>query len=276
MTEDFLGAGIHQQIIELGSKEALTVADVRRLAQMGIDPSEVPLLAKEFQEYGLQGVFEMSPWARQKLQDAITLGVEETLIQGDSIHVPNWLKVPNQAVTLLGQFQRFPILAHNVYLRKGLTDEQARTFGSVLTATVMYAAYRYLREQATISAGFMHPNDAKYDIFDPVNGDDNLARAIIIGSSYAPNLGMFIQAGITTAKFMGMDFPGNDYNGRIMVQDWGGPSASMIQDIFDMTRAATDDTYLTDERMYLKAQSAFMPHIPLLYEGVQDYIKQHN
>jgi hypothetical protein len=280
INEDMIGAAVHQQVIDAGKvlakKGKLPDIEVRRLADMGISLEELPTLAREFEEKGLKGVLEMSQEAQDKLQLAIIRGVEQTLVQADSIYIPNWLKMPSKAKDILFQFQKFPVLAHNIYLRKGLADEQARTFGSILAAATTYATYRYLREQAAIAVGAMDERETKYDIFDPIDGEKNLKRAIFTGLMYSPNLGMLMNGVEYTGKALGLDLQQTGYKGSSSLQEIvGGPTVGTAQTVLDLAHYMVDDRHLTDERAMLKAKSLMVPSIPILNEALTDYIK-HN
>ena len=274
--EDFMGAQIITEIQKLGKKDKYTRAEATRLASMGLSADEARVLAENIDRYVdfREGRFELdkfSPDARDSLQLAISRGIRATVIQGDSIQLPTWFKVPSATKSLMLQFWRFPLIAHNILLRKGVSDEAARYGAAALSAIPTYMALKYLREQAAIATGLVDPLDAKYDYFDPVSGEDNIYRGMMQSLNYIGQLGMLTQVGNLGLQFAGLGQMGSDYSGQFRVGDFFGPTASTVQDIGQLVGEAFNDR-LTTRQEQQKARSLLLPNIPILTDGLKGMI----
>ena len=277
--EDMTGGAIVTEIQKIGKKSSLSETEVKRLARWGLSPEEARELAKDFDKYTdiENGKFDLesfSPENRDRFQLAISRGIEEVVVQGDSIHLPNFMKVAGPWTKVITQFMRFPMLANEILLRRGFTEDQARIVGGIISSIVTYVGLKYLREQATIALGFTDSRDSKYDYFG-TDGKDNLGRAVLEALNYTAQLGMF-----STYLNYGLNLTGNselgrDYANRDFASAFLGPTLGGLGgDVLDITSKAAQGK-LDSEEAATKAKSLIPGgNLPIINEGLKALIEE--
>lgn len=103
--------------------------------------------------------------AYEKVTTAVRRAISQGVLQGDDIHLPQWMIEAGPFVKLTTVFLRFAFLANDNLLRRGWTEETAGMIGSGVASMMMFSGMLYLREQAAISAGLINERDSKYDYF---------------------------------------------------------------------------------------------------------------
>ncbi len=258
--EDMTGGALMLDIPRLASKTHLTGAELARISRWGLDPTTLRELAADIDmNYRPgEGVFDYKNFThanKERFELAVQRGISETVIQGDSLHLPTWMKVPTPFRVLLFQFMRFPLIAHSTLLRQGLSEGKARMGAAVISSSMTFLGIKYLREQAAISMGLMDDRDAKYDYFDKLNGAENLQRGIIASTNYIAPLGM-----MTTAISYGSNLTtgseiGSDYRGTADLSSLGGVTfGSLAPTIMKLMQEPITNN-MTDERTALKIKS---------------------
>jgi len=279
--EDHKGGMIMEQLKTMAKKKKLSSTEVERLGRWGFTHSDTKEFAEDLAKYyspkeGRLELDKFSPKNQQKFQQAIQNGVSEMVVQGDSLHVPNWMKTPGPMLKLLTQFMRFPLIAHEVLLRKGMQDEQAKMLAGIISSTLTYMGLKYVREQAAIQAGIIHPMDAKYDYYG-YDKDEAIMRGIMGSMNYNAQLGMLanlwnIGANASGNPELGRDYASNNQLEAFMSPTFGGTAA----DILALTRSAANGE-LGSERDLMRAKSAIiMNNLPLIDEAFKAVIKEMN
>lgn len=278
--EDMTGGSMLVEIPKLAAQGTLSSSEKARLARWGLDADTLQELAADINTHyrpdeGGLNLAGFSPMNRDRLQLAIQRGISEMVIQGDSLHLPTWMKVPTPMKSLMTQFMRFPMIAHNVYLRRGMTDDQARMAAAVVASTVTFMGMKYLREQAAISLGLMDERDAKYDYFNKRNGMENMQRGAIASTNYIAPLGMFTTvANYGSNLILGTEL-GSDYRGTSSIENFLGPTfGGLAPDLLKLTQEIANNN-MTDERTALKAKSMLMgANLPIIDEGLKYMIEE--
>lgn len=278
--EDMAGGAMLKEIPMMAKKgENLSKGDKARLARWGLDKDTLQDLARDIEKNLTDDNFNiaaMSEKNRDQLQLAIQRGIAETVIQGDSLHLPTWMKVPTPMKSLIFQFMRFPMIAHSTYMRRGMTDDQARMAAAVVASTVTFMGMKYIREQASMALGLTDERDSKYNYFDSRDGVDNMMRSAIESTNYIAPLGMWTAVANTGSNmFMGTEL-GSEYRGTSTMEDFMGPTfGGLGPDLLEvMQNAATGN--LSDERMALKVKS-LLPgaNLPLVNEAFKYSIEEN-
>ena len=242
--------------------------NTKRLARWGLTEPQAKSLGAKLKEITKEDSWDLSSLSqseRDSLQLAIVKGVEEIVVQGDSIHLPNWMKAPTPFVKLLTQFMRFPMIAQETLLRRGMTDEQAQlvagTFGSVLT----FVGLKYLREQASINSGLMHEADSKYDYENYTNED--WIRVTGEALNYTAPLGMLTSGFNYGAILTGNNELGREWSSKNGMSALLGPTGGLGEDLIQLMRSGAEGT-LGTERDFKRFRSMlpFM-NFPLIKEG---------
>ena len=157
--EDYTGGAVVSQLKKGGIK-------AERLARWGLNETDANNLQAKLKNVTTDkswNLEDLSIKERDQLQLAISRGIEEIVVQGESIHLPAWMKAPGQFTKVLTQFMRFPLVAQETLTRKGFKEEQAQMMSGVIGAVSTYMGIKYLREQAAIATGTVHEADAKYN-----------------------------------------------------------------------------------------------------------------
>ena len=279
--EDHTGGMIMEQISTMAKRGSLSGAELSRLGRWGLTPADAKSLAKDLDKYysPSEGRLELHKFSERnqvKFQQAIQNGISEMVVQGDSIHVPAWMKTPGPLLRLFTQFMRFPLIANEVLLRKGMSDEQAKFYGAIIASTMTYMGLKYVREQASIQAGLIHESDAKFDYFG-YNSDEALMRGIGGSLNYNAQLGMMsslwnIGANATGNSELGRDYASNNQMEAFMGPTFGGTAT----DILALTKSLADGE-IGSERDMMRVKSAIMlNNLPIIDEALKAVVKEMN
>ena len=263
VSEDFIGSTIVTRLKN-------GTASLEDIARWGLTKAEADNLTK-----ALKGVISEEQWALSKLskknqallQLAVSRGLDELIIQGNSLHLPNWMKAPPPVAKLMTQFMRFPMLANEILLRRGLTDDKARILSGAIASSVTFMMLKYVREQIAINMGLMDEADRQHDIF---NDDEQLQNTFLQSLNYVGQLGMLYEAGINKpATFLGLAEPGRDWAQDSFAGTLTGPTASLVDDVSKTLVRAREDG-ITDERT-LKKFTSLLPgySLPIIKESWQ-------
>lgn len=188
-------------------------ATPKMLARWGITKDDAFNLANALNTHCNEGRWDIDKLEeplRDKLQLAISRGVSEYVVQGDSIHVPYWMKDAGAGTKLLTQFLRFPLIANEVLLRRGLTQEQAEFAVGILGSVIGGVTLNYFREQAAVNLGLIKERDRKYDYSDP----DQLKGSIIQALNYSANLGLLTTGINYSGIALGYGEMGSDWQSK--------------------------------------------------------------
>ena len=246
-----------------------------RLARWGLDETTAANLGAKLKEATKGGGFDVSKLNQQELdqfQLAIQNGIQEIVVQGDSIHLPNWMKTPQPILKLLTQFMRFPMIAQEVLLRKGLAEEKAQMAAGTIGSIMTFIGIKYLREQAAIATGSVHPIDAKYD-YEKFRDEDWL-RVIGEAANYTAPLGMMTAAVNYGAIATGNPEIGRDWASKDTLGALAGPTGGGIKDMISIL-TDTVGTGHVDERTYKKMKN-FVPgqNLPIIKEALDEVVKE--
>ena len=261
--EDYAGGAV---VTELKSGKV----DEARLARWGLSSDQAKALGTKLKEITKDGKWDIEKLAkedRDRLQLAITRGIDEVVVQGDSIHLPAWFKAPSAFTKVLFQFMRFPLVAQETLMRRGLAEDKARMVGGITAAIGMYISLKYLREQAAISLGVMSPMDAKYD-YEDFDSED-WQRVTMEALNYTAPLGMMattINYGLIASGQPELD---REYAPHKIAPQFSGVSGGLAQDVSDIIKAAIEGN-ISDEKTLKKAQHLIPAYnIPIFKEGGQ-------
>jgi len=260
--EDYTGAAVITQLKQGGVNEKM-------LGRWGLSVED----AKSLQN-SLKGITtdnwdlgSLSKLEQDQIQLAISRGIQEVVIQGDSIHLPAWMKAPGQFTKVLTQFMRFPLIAQEVLTRRGFSDDQARMVGGIAGSITAYIGLKYLREQAAISMGIIHPIDAKYDYSN--YSEDDWTRVTGEALNYTAPLGFMSALYNYGAIATGNNELGREWSSKNGMSSLLGPSGGLGEDIIQVMRAAAEGD-VTDART-LKRVKGMLPlmNLPLISEGTK-------
>lgn len=266
--EDYTGGAVMTQLKE-GKVDATT------LARWGLNPAQADNLGAKLREATKNNEFDVSKLTTEELdsfQLAIQNGIQEIIIQGDSIHLPNWAKAPGPALKLIMQFMRFPLIAQEVLMRKGVAEAKAQMAAGVVGSMVTYMSLKYLREQASIALGITQPIDAKYD-YSKFDNKDWL-RVVGEAANYTAPLGMTTGLLNYGAVATGNPEVGRDWASKDILGALSGPTGGGIKDMISLI-TDTIGTGTVDEKTYRKAAN-FLPgqNLPLVKEAVDEMAKE--
>ena len=265
--EDFTGGAIVTRLVEGDFKPT-------DLARMGLSEADAADLGKALKDITLKDwdISTLSTKQQDQLQLAISRGIEDVVVQGGSVHLPNWMKNPSPIAKMMTQFMRFPMIAQETLLRRGMNENQAQMVAGALASMTTYMGLKYMREQAAIATGSIHPIDAKYD-YDNYD-DDDWFRVAGEAANYTANLGM-----LGSVADMGLAFSGNTQLGR----DWAdkkfvpgivGPSGGLAEDLSTIMKNTISGDFGSEKNLKKAKNLVPFNNLPLVKEGLDYMVKE--
>jgi len=283
MQEYLVGGALLKEIPKLADKAdlgKLSDAEMARITSWGLTPDELIHVANNIDEHfdGKTSIHldQFDPDARDLLQLAVTKNMERSVLQGDSIYVPSRglfnFKDSNMAQKLIFQFMRFPVMAHNTFLRRGFSQDRARMMGGIVGSMLAYMGWIQLYEQTQVALGLKHEYERQFDL----NTEDGIKRALGKSLNYVGGAGMltsFWNYGMTA---MGYPELGTDYATRDGVTAFFGPSASWVDDALKLTRASLGNIEMSDEKKAILLKDITIGKtIPIVNEGIDAMIEDY-
>lgn len=258
--EDMQGGAI-VDILKKGS------ASAEELSRWGLNKAEAKDLQNVLKDVTTTDNWDLSKLSKQQednLQLAIQRGVAESVIQADSIHLPSWMKAPTAATRIIFQFMRFPLIAQEVLLRRGLTEDKAAFAAGIAGTLVTFIGMKYMREQASMAIGTTHPSDARYDY---VNNPEDMERVLMEGLNYTANLGMFTTLVNYGASITGSPELGRDYTQGTDIGQFLGISAGGIEDTLKIIQDGTQGNINTEEQFQRYKRMVPLLSLPIVSES---------
>lgn len=257
--------------------DKLSQADLSRLSRMGLTADEFRELQRDIllhcdpdpsKKFNIGAMSEIN---RDRLQLAVSRGIRETTIYGDSIHTPNWLKAPKGPIqSLMYQFLKFPFTAHATLLRVGLSEENAAmVWGSALGAST-FIAIKALQEEATVALGFKKEEDRKWDI---LNDPDHMKNALMTATLYNSFLGVTGTLVQNASTFIGVPLPGKEYAQKQTLGSFN-PTLSLVEDIMKLSKSAAEGNLATEKSAMQLFFMTFFATLPIYSDGARNLIKE--
>ncbi len=258
----------------------MSEANMARITAWGLNPDELILVADNlnthFESNKKLHLDRFDPEAVDLLQLAVTKNMERSVLQGDSIYVPSRslfnFKDANMAQKLVFQFMRFPAMAHNTFLRRGLTQDRARMAGGVLGSVLAYSGWLQLEEQAKVALGLMYEHERKYNLDTAEGAYNSLAKSI----NYVGAFGMLTTGWNYGATLTGNPELGTDYASRPGVTNLFGPTAGWADDAITLVASQFGQTEMTDEQQAIMLKDITIGKtIPIMNNGIDAMIEDY-
>jgi hypothetical protein len=266
--EDYTGAAIVTKL-KKGKVDSV------QLARWGLDDTTAKNLGDKLKvatEGDKWDLSTLSNLEQDQLQMAISRGIDEIVVQGDSMHLPTWLKAPDPFKKVLFQFMRFPLIAQETLTRKGFKEAQAEMMAAMVASSATYIGLKYLREQAALATGTVHPVDAKYDYMDD---EDALQRSLMESLNYNAPLGFMSSIYNYGAIAAGQPELGRDWQGKHGMPSLMGPSFGLGEDLIQLVRAGVEGNLDTERSLQrFKALTPFM-NLPLVNEAGKHLVDEY-
>lgn len=266
--EDYTGAAIVTKL-KKGN------VDERQLARWGLTKEEAGILKGKLNTATAGDKWDLSQLSNDEqdwLQMAISRGIDEVVVQGDSMHLPIWLKAPDPFKKVLFQFMRFPLIAQETLTRKGFKEGQAEMMAAMMASSAAYVGLKYLREQAAIATGQLHEVDAKYDYMD---NPDTLQRSLLESLNYNAPLGFTSSIYNYGAIAAGQPELGRDWQGKHGMPSLMGPSFGLGEDLIQLIRAGVEGNLDTERSLQrFKALTPFM-NLPIINEAGKAFVEEY-
>ena len=282
--ELMVGGALMRELPMLANKTSLSGSDLARVASWGLTPDTLRMVAGDIDAHYDPKThnFNLGNFSEESahlLQLAMKNNMERSVLQGDSLYVPSTtifnFKDGNIMHKLMLQFMRFPAMAHNVYLRRGMSQETGRLAGAAVGNVMAYMFFRYLQEEASVALGFTEDYERNYDFFGP-NSEEHLMTGVQKSLNYTASIGMLSTVWNYGAHLSGNSQLGSDYISKEGVGTFIGPSGDMADAIIDLGRYGLGGKNLTDERAALKVQSLTIgSNLPIWQEFWKGYIEDN-
>lgn len=241
--EAMVGPKVIHDIMDFGKLSKLGLADEKYLARIGLSHIDTKIISKalnkvgEFTKSGKiynMNLDKMPGDVIDKITTAVSRGMRQTVIKGDSTYLPFWMIKPNSFNRLALQFLRYPMAATETLMARGMDESMAKWTAATLTSTFMMSLVLYGREQAAMAAGLKEESEAKYDKF----WEDDKAAMRLFSSALAKagTLGPVDVLMGKASAITGVPVPGHEYAERDVLSGLMGPTFSRLpalRDIFE-------------------------------------------
>jgi len=276
--ESQAGASIFMNIKSIAKKKTLTKTEENQLGRWGLTFEDTVILSKEFEMHtdlkiGKFDINSMQPENRRKFLTAIQNGVSEIVVQGDSIHLPSWMKTAGPLTSIATQFLRFPLIANNVLLRKGYSEDQANMVSGIVGSILAYMTFKYLREQAAFSLGFIDEKDLHYNYYGK-DGNKSIQTALLGGIGYSANLGALVLLYNTLATISGNPDLGREGIYTSTADRLGGPTVGLINDTSHLISKFSKGEELTPGDYNKIWRELGLGTAPIISEGFKSISKE--
>ena len=265
--EDYTGAAIITKLKK-------GTVDEKQLARWGLTKEDAATLKAKLDVATKDDKWDLSQLSRDEsdmLQMAVSRGIDEIVVQGDSMHLPIWLKAPDPFKKVLFQFMRFPLIAQETLTRKGFKEGQAEMMAAMMASSAAYVGLKYLREQAGIASGMTQEIDSKYNY---VDDKDALQRSLLESLNYNAPLGFMSSVYNYGAIATGNNELGRDWQGKNGMPSLMGPSFGLGEDIIQLIRAGIEGNLDTERNLQrFKSLTPFM-NLPLVNEAGKHMVEE--
>lgn len=259
---------------------SLTEKQQARLARWGLDKNDINKLDDvinrhaEFNNDGNIKKLNLAKWddfeQYHKLTTSIKRAVESGVLQGDTLHLPQWVIEGGPLSKLAFEFLRYPLIANEVLLRRGMTEDFAGFVASALGSIFVFSSVTYLSEQALVSSGLKKESQIKYDIF---NSEEDALRLFLKSINYVGAFGATTIAYDKIATLAGFPTFGREYADDI--SSLFGVSASRLGQLRQLMHGVLTGDIKNEQTLY--ALKAFLPYLslPILSDGANLLIKKY-
>lgn len=205
-----------------------------------------------------------------KMSTSIKRAVESGVLQGDTIHIPQWVIEGGPITKLAFEFLRYPIIAQEVLLRRGWTEDKGGLVASVAGAIMVFSSVAYLKEQADVVLGIKNKHQTKYDLF---NSEKEAKQLILKSLNYIGALGALTIPYDKLATILGFTTFGREY-----VDDITGAlgvSASRLGTLRQLLHGVLTGKIMDEQTLF--ALKSFLPFLslPFISEGLNELIKEY-
>ena len=166
-------------LLKIGSKlDNLSEIDIKRIAKLGITPDDIRQFAKIAnpnnemsslnKQFGLVPRFNADNFVNDKellnrILDSSLRAGQEMVLHYDAAVLPSFVtKYDKDLVSLMWQFLKFPMVAHEKLLLAGLDEFDAKTAGSMLMSLTIGYMYTKMREDLLIESGQKEESKRRY------------------------------------------------------------------------------------------------------------------
>lgn len=226
--------------------KSMSKADMKKLAQMGLDESMLKRIGEQFKQYGEADnglkLGHSSEWTdsvvRDAYQSAILKNVDSTIVTPGAGDTP--LLMSSETGKLITQFKTFFFASHNRVLAAGVQQGAASFYYGALLSVSVGAAVYVLK---SLAAG-KEPN---LDVNNLIK--EGLDRSGVLGYLTEPINMSEAMTGYGLGSLFGAE-PVSRYQSRNMASSFLGPTAGTISDINDLTYKVFNGEF--DDKDYQK------------------------
>jgi len=150
------------------------------------------------------------------------------ILMGNKEHLPVWWSNPNNyPLHLMTQFMSYPLHAYEALLLRGYSERNAAMVVGIVTSALFTGLITSAKEELQIQTGVRKEADRRYDLTTTEGFQNMTVRMLNTSSILAPmSVAFNTMSQVMTGKSLGSDFRA----GHIM-QSFGGPTVSRINDI---------------------------------------------
>jgi len=274
--EYFAGAGAVRTIMDIADKGILSTQDTYKLSRWGISHEDAVSITSKIKELGINNINNLDlnrlpDVERLKLETAISRTISTSVLQADTLHLPEFMLKGNPLAKILTQWMKFPLIATNTLLQRGIREDKAGLIVAAAMSGGVYASMAYLREEALIGLGVKDENKRKYD----ATTEEGRKNLMLKSVQYMGATGMLVPVAEYVAQLYGVE---NKY-GRVHsahLADFLGPTVGKADDLIstfpDAFRALVEGHPPADRKTYAAYQQlVFFLSMPIIGEVYNDW-----
>ena len=285
--EALAGPKVIHDILDLSKKATWNLSDMKYMARIGLDQDTVNKIGTYMKQHSdFQGGkildIKLGDWGDDETADmllsAISNGVKQTVIQGDTRYLPSKIIDPNTSagpfVRMFTNMLRYPLAATETLMVRGMDEDMAKYIAGTMTSVFMMSSVVYLREAAAIEAGLIEESEAKFQNF----WEDEEAAFKLFSSSLgkAGTLGggsIFLDK---LSAMSGVPTPGSEYARGDVLAAVLGPTFSRIPAMRDILEPVLTEGNFQDRKTWYALKSLTpAATLPFLNEYLTTQIKEN-
>ena len=218
--------------------EGVKEGDIIRLSKWGLSPEEAVAIGKELNTVGIKengfiidpNFKDFNPELKTKFQVAVNTAIESGVMQGDTMHLPSWMREANPFTRMLFQFMRTPLAQHNYLTRRMVDGEIAGLVTTAATSMMIYMGITYLRDQAMVAAGLK--DKPTYDL----SKEESWLKLLGKGANYSSASGGLSDMFGKATTLLGVPTIGKEYGESNALANLN-PTFGMLQNLNNLSRS---------------------------------------
>ena len=270
-TESMIGSNAIMKIKET----EFSPRDMQMFARWGLDKKGVKDLQKAMDKYMViengyikdMGIDKMPALEAQLLTTALGRAIKSGVMRGDTLHLPAWAIEATPFKKIFTQFMKFPLVANETLLARGMNEDKAGLAATAIGAQLMAMSLYYLEEDARVKLGLTDEVDRKFSL-DP-SDEERYTNLFKKGLNYNNAFGFTTNVGAAGASLAGFTEYDQDVAGMI-----ANASGGKLNSIKDALQGTIQGEW--DDRTRMGYYNVLVPmgNFPIIGDAAKTLVKE--